>query len=404
MEFTTTSIKKLALPLGAKDKTFWDDTLPAFGLRLRAGGSASWVVQYDVAGKTRRVTLGTPAMLAVAVARTKAKDLLASIRLGGDPAADKRAARAKAAETFGAILPRYLAVQRRECRPRSFKEIESRLSRLARSLHPRPLTSIDRRQISTLIGNITEQSGPSAAINVHGSLTGYFSWAMREGLIDQNPTIGSNKPAKRPARDRVLSEDELRALWAALGDDDYGDIVRLMILTATRRNEIGDLQWDEIDLDAAKIEIPAVRMKNGKPHLIPLSDPALTILRKRQRTRQDYVFERGGVAGFRGWSQRRRALDARIAGARPDWVLHDLRRLASTVMHEKLGVQPHIVERVLAHVGHQSGVAGVYNVAEYIDEKRRALERWAEYVDAVVTGKSVKAQIVRLRRPVGTHR
>src|SRR5262245_32772051 len=87
MEFTTTSIKKLALPLGTKDKTFWDDTLPAFGLRLRAGGSASWVVQYDVAGKTRRVTLGTPAMLAVAVARTKAKDLLASVRLGGDPAA-----------------------------------------------------------------------------------------------------------------------------------------------------------------------------------------------------------------------------------------------------------------------------------------------------------------------------
>ena len=151
MEFTTTSIKKLALPLGAKDKTFWD-TLPAFGLRLRAGGSASWVVQYDVAGKTRRVTLGTPAMLAVAVARTKAKDLLASIRLGGDPAADKRAARAKAAETFGAILPRYLAVQRRECRPRSFKEIESRLSRLARSLHP---------ELAQLLEPLLEQLQPA---------------------------------------------------------------------------------------------------------------------------------------------------------------------------------------------------------------------------------------------------
>jgi integrase len=399
MEFTASSIKALTLPPGAKDKTFWDDSLGGFGLRLRSTGSASWVVQYDIGGKTKRITLGTPALLAINAARTKAKDLLASVRLGGDPAAEKREARAKAAETFGAILPRYLAVQRRECRPRSYKEVESRLSRLARPLHSRPLTAIDRRQISSLIGNIAENSGPSAAINVHGSLTGYFSWAVREGLIDENPTIGSNKPAKRPARDRVLSEDELRALWAALGDDDYGDIVRLMILTATRRNEIGDLQWDEIDLDAAKIEIPAARMKNGKPHLIPLSDPALTILRKRQRARQDYVFGRGGVAGFRGWSQRRRALDARIAGARPDWVLHDLRRLASTVMHEKLGVQPHIVERVLAHVGHQSGVAGVYNVAEYIDEKRRALERWAEYIDAVVTGKSVKAQIVRLRAP-----
>jgi integrase len=401
MELTTTSIKTLALPPGAKDKTFWDNTLPAFGLRLRASGAASWVVQYDVGGKTRRVTLGTPAMLTVAAARAKAKDLLAKVRLGDDPAAEKRAARARAAETFGAILPRYLAKQQRECRPRSYTEIAARLNRQARPLHPRPITSIDRRQISTLIGNVTERSGPAAAINLHGSLAGFFSWAMREGLVDASPTIHANRPKDPPARDRVLSEDELRALWGALGDDgdDYADIVRLIALTATRRNEIGDLRHDEVDLDAAQIEIPAARMKNGKPHLIPLSEPALAILRKRQRTRQDYVFGQGGATGFNSWGKRRKALDARIGGPRPSWVLHDLRRLASTVMHEKLGVQPHIVERVLAHVGHQSGTAGVYNKAEYIDDKRRALERWADWVMTVVTGKPAKARVVQLRRP-----
>jgi integrase len=398
MEFTATSIKALVLPPGAKDKTFWDSTLPAFGLRLRASGAASWVVQYDFGGKTKRVTLGAPAMLAVAAARAKAKDLLASVRLGGDPAADKREARAKAAETFGAILPRYLAVKRRECRPRSFKEIESRLGRLARPLHARPFTAIDRRQISGLIGHIAESSGPSAAINVHGALAGYFSWAMREGLLDSNPTIGANKPKKRPARDRVFTKDELRVLWAALGDDDYGDIVRLMAYTSARRNEIGDLRFDEIRFDTAEIEIPAARMKNGRPHLIPLSAPALAILRKRQCTRQDYVFGRGGAAGFNGWSWRRKALDAGIAGKRPDYVLHDLRRLASTVMHDELGVPPHVVERILAHVGHQSGISGVYNKAEYIDERRRALERWADWVTAVVTEKPVKARVVQLRR------
>ena len=403
MKLTTATVKTLTLPPGVKDKTFWDDTLPAFGLRVRVGGSRGWVVQYDVAGKTRRVTLGTLAVLDVGRARARAKDLLATIRLGGDPAVDKREAHAKAAETFGAILPRYLAVQRKECRPRSFKEIEYRLCKLARPLHPRALTSIDRRLISSLVGNIAERNGPSAAINAHGTLGGYFSWLMREGLLDQNPTINANKPKARPARDRVLSDDELRALWAALGDDDYGSIVKLLIYTAARRGEIGSLRWDEIDFDDAVIEIPAARMKNGKPHLIPLSAPALEILTRRPRNRRDYVFGRS-PAGFAGWAWRRKMLDESIASPRPDWVLHDLRRLASTVMHDKLGIQPHIVERVLAHIGHQSGIAGTYNKADYRDDKRRALERWAEYVDAVVTGKSVKAQIVRLRRPVRKHR
>src|SRR5262249_2302513 len=162
--------------------------------------------------------------------------------------------------------------------------------------------------------------------------------------------------------------------------------IKLLVLTACRRAEIGDLRWDEIDFDDRLIEIPAARMKNNRPHVIPLSKSALAILRKRQRNGRDHVFGRS-QSGFQGWSPARKALDEAIAGERPDWVLHDLRRLASTNMDEKLAVQPHVVERVLAHVGHQSGVRGTYNRAEYIDEKRRALERWAEWVDSVVPGK-----------------
>jgi hypothetical protein len=121
----------------------------------------------------------------------------------------------------------------------------------------------------------------------------------------------------------------------------------------------------------------------------------LAILQRRSRV-GNLVFGRGRV-GFQGWSARRKALDAAIGGPRPDWVLHDFRRLASTTMHDKLGIQPHIVERVLAHVGHQSGVAGTYNKAEYIHEKRRALERWAEWVLAVVEGRELERKIVKLR-------
>jgi integrase len=398
MKLSSTAIKSLTLPPGTKDKTFWDDELGGFGLRLREGGSRTWVVQYDVGGKSRRVTLGPTSLLDVGAARTKAKDLLAQVRLGGDPVADKRTRRMQAAETFGALLPRYLIANQQTWRPASFKQVERRLEKLARPLHPLPLTSIDRRTISRLIADIAASNGPTAATNAHGTLSGYFSWLMREGLLDLNPMLNTNKPKPRPGRERMPTEDELRAVWAALTDgDDYSDIVKLIILTACRRGEIGGLRWDEVDLDGALIEIPAARMKNGRPHMVPLSEPALAILRRRQRT-GDHVFGRSGRVGFQGWSARRKALDAAIGGLRPDWVLHDFRRLASTTMHDKLGIQPHIVERVLAHVGHQRGVAGTYNKAEYLTEKRRALARWADYVLTVVSGEQPTARVVQFMK------
>jgi integrase len=363
-------------------------------VRLRAGGSATFVVQYDIAGKSRRVMLSPVTLLDNGAARTKAKDLLAHVRLGGDPAAEKRERRTQAAETFGAILPRYLITKQNECRQSSFKQIDRRLQKLAKPLHPLPVAAIDRRAISGLLSTIAATNGPTAATNLHGTLSGYFSWLVGEGLLDQNPMLHANKPKPRPARDRVITEDELRALWAALGDDDYGDIVKLLIYTAARRSEIGDLRWDEIDFDEGLIEIPPGRMKAGRPHQIPLSEPALAILRKRWRNGRDHVF---GQRGFQDWSRSRAALDNVIGGERPDWVLHDLRRLASTTMHDKLGIAPHIVERVLAHVGHQSGVAGTYNKAEYISEKRRALDRWAAYVDGAMAGRPSGAQVVQLR-------
>jgi integrase len=396
MKLTAATIKTLTLPPGVNDKTFWDDDIGGFGVRLRASGSMRYVIQYDVGDKTNRHTLD-PRLFELAAAKAKAKDLLASVRLGGNPAAEKREARARAGETFGSNLSAYLSKMRSECRPRSFKEIESRLCKRARPLHARPLASIDRRAISSLISQLAENNGPSAAINVHGTLCGYFSWLVGAGLLDANPMIGTNRPAKRPARDRRHSEDELRILWAALGEDDYGDIVKLLFYTLARRGEIGSLSWSEVNFERGEITIPAARMKNGREHVIPLSEPALAILRKRERNGREHVFGRG-ASGFQGWSWRRKELDAGIAGKRPTWTLHDIRRLGSTVLHDELGVPPHIVERALAHVGHQAGVAGTYNKAEYLIERRRALERWSGWLDTVTSGKQpAPSKIVSLR-------
>lgn len=397
MKLTSTTIKKLSLPHGVADRTFWDDEIGGFGLRLRAGGSARWIVQYDLGGKTKRVTLGTTALVDPGAARARARDLLAQVRLGGDPAADKRRRHAQASETFGALLPRYFIVRQGDCRHSTYKQIERRLTKLARPLHPLPLTSIDRRAISSLLGAIAVNNGPTAATNAHGTLSGYFSWLIGEGLLDDNPMIGANKPKPRPSRERMHTVGELRTLWAALDDDDYGDIIKLLIYTGLRRGEIGGLRWSEIDLDAATADIPGARMKNGLPHLLALSPPVLAILRKRQRDGRDIVFGKGGT-GFQGWSWGRRKLDAAIGGERPDWTLHDFRRLVSTVMHDQLGIAPHVVERVIAHV--QGGVAGVYNKAEYAVERRRALERWAAWVDEMITGVPATGEVVSLRRAI----
>jgi hypothetical protein len=119
-----------------------------------------------------------------------------------------------------------------------------------------------------------------------------------------------------------------------------------------------------------------------------------------------YVFGRGR-AGFVGWSSAKRALDERIAAARQatgiaepmsGWTLHDLRRVVSTAMHDRLGIAPHIVEATLGHVGHKAGVAGTYNKAEYLAERRRALEKWAAFLDEIVTGKQPAAKVVQLRK------
>ena len=405
MKLTTTSIKTLTLPTGMGDKTFFDDDLPGFGVRVRAGGSRKFVVQYDHAGRTRRVPLGAVGMVELGAARKAAKDILAARTLGRDPAAEKQENRIRALVSFGALLARYLVGKRLTLRPRSYVEVERHLLVNAKPLHHRPVADIDRRTLAALLVALTDKHGPTAAKCVRTDLSAYFAWLAGEGLIDSNPVTFVNTPTTRGPRTRLLTADELREIWVALGQGDYADIIRLLAFTAARAGEIGALCWDEVDLDRGELVLPGTRTKNHRPHTIPLAAAALAILSARPRNERASVFGRGR-AGFAGWSLSKRVLDEHIATNRKaagvlepmaPWVVHDLRRLASTIMHDQLGVAPHIVERALGHVGHQSGVAGVYNKAQYRDEHRRALTRWAEYIEETVNGKR-PATVVTLRK------
>ena len=156
----------------------------------RAIGSCSTIS----AARPKRVRLADRGAR-LGAARTKAKDLLAHVRLGGDPATEKRTHRARAAETFAALLPRYLIEKQRDCRQSSFKQIERRLWKLAQPLHPLPITAIDRRTVASLIAAVADSNGPSAATNLHGTLSGYFSWLMGAGLLEQNPVPTPTNPS-----------------------------------------------------------------------------------------------------------------------------------------------------------------------------------------------------------------
>jgi integrase len=383
MLLTLRASARLTLPAGKRDVIFWDDDIRGFGLRLRESGERSWVYRYRFGRTQRSIKLGNANSVPLAVARKNASLLEAEVRLGKDPAGQKAVARKEAEYTFAVVAEKFLEARRPELRPGTFNEYERHLRHNAKSLHPFPITAVTQADIARLLNNA---AGPVSANRLRSTLSAMFAWIMKEGVVlpAGNPAAFTNKRAEQP-RDRVLSDDELKLIWHAIDNDDYGYIIKLLIFTAARADEIAGLQWSEIGDNA--INLPGSRTKNKRSHTIPLSDPAKAIIACIERGKRTHVFGRDD--GFRGWAKCKTRLDQKL-GDIPHWTTHDLRRTAVTHMAE-LGVQPHIIEAVVNHVsGHKAGVAGVYNRASYDSEKRAALNLWAEHVLATVEGRAAK--------------
>jgi integrase len=388
MRLTEKSIRDLTCPIGMTERTFFDSEVAGFGLRIRASGAKSWLVQYAKFGKTKKVTLGAPPVVTLGAARAAARQVMAAVRLGGDPAAEKAEAREQAANTIGGLIPAFLDRQRKRLKPRSMIEVERHLLKHARPLHGQGVKAIDRRAIAQLLEALERDHGAGAANCTRASLSAFMTWAAHSGHIDANPVSMTPRAVENGARERVLADDELATILRALDDgSEYAALLRLLILTGARREEIARLRWSEIDLEAALIRLPGERTKNGRPHDIPLSPQALEILRARQRRDgRDFVLGTNGT-GFTMLSQSKRMLDQRLPDVAP-WVLHDFRRTISTRLHgAPFSIPPHVCEALLGHVGgHRAGVAGVYNRADYLLERRDALTRWAEHIEAIAGG------------------
>jgi integrase len=392
MRLTKANVARLSLPEGKSELLVFDDALAGFGIRIRYGGKRTWIAQYRVGSKQRRLSLGSSETIDADEARKRAKTALSQVHLGTDPQIEKSNARLKASVTVGATVVNYLARREGHLKPNSLADVRRYLRAHWAPLHEVAVHSVTRSMVAARLAEIAAANGLYASNRARAAMSTFYSWAIGEGLANENPVVGTNKAVVEETRDRVLTAAELRLVWQLAGSNDFGAIVRLLVLTGQRREEVGGMLWSELDLDAALWSIGKDRTKNGLPHDVPLSSTAVAIMRNIPR-RDDREFVFGSSNGpFQGWSNAKAALDAKMAAALKaekgaaakltSWRLHDIRRTVATKLGDQ-GALPHVVEAILNHIsGHRAGVAGIYNRAIYAAEKREALDKWTETVVA----------------------
>jgi integrase len=385
------TVAVLTLPAGTADAVFWDETLDRFGLRLRQRAGArlvrSWIVQYRHDGGSRRITLGSPDVLTPDQARAAARKALAKVDLGEDPQADRADRRDKDKLLFRNVVADYLEARRPHLAASSFAHNVTYLTGSAyfKPLHAMPLDHITRKDVAAQLVAIERRLGINSAAAARSKLSAFFVWCMRMGLADTSPVIGTIRYKAPPSRARVLDDAELLAIWSAADPaEDYGRILRLLILLPCRRQEIGGMAWSELN-DDDTWTIPAERCKNKRAITLPLLPMALGIVRSvPQRASRDFLFGERYDGGFFGWTNGFARLAAKLT-IRP-WTLRDIRRSVATGMAD-LGIAPHIIEQILNHQsGHKAGVAGIYNRSTYDREVRAALALWEDRVRALTAG------------------
>ena len=386
---TKATLAELARPADKDDHIEWDEDLPGFGVRLR-GKTKRFVVQYRLGSQQRRESLGDIRKVTLDDARKIARQRFAQVELGTDPAAERAKSLATASAsklTFQVAAARYLAAKEELLAPSTFKAAERYFGVQWKVLESRPIDLISRSDVAAQLQEIIKKHGRTSAARARGNLSALFAWAMKEGLCDANPVIATNDPtAGILSRDRVLHDRELRAIWNACRDDDFGNIVKLLILTGCRREEIGALRWTEIEFSSGVMTIPGNRTKNGRDLILTLPAVAIDLLRSvPRRAGREYVF--GGRGGaFSAWSYSTIALNSRITEAEgkplAHWTLHDLRRTLRTGLG-RLGVAPHIAELVINHV--KGGVEAIYDRYRYQPEIKAALALWATHMLALVS-------------------
>jgi integrase len=374
----------------------WDSNVSGFGVRLSPGGHCSFVVRYRIHGRLRRFTIGPFPRVSLADARQKARDALRSAQGGKDLATEK--ADARRAETFAELADEY--IERHASKKRSGRE-DIRILKgsphkkktgkkphvpLVTRWGSRKVKEITRRDVRDLIDDVAARA-PIMANRVLALVRKMFNFGIERDWLEVNPCHMVKRAAAERQRDRVLNEDEMRAVWKALDDEDIviAAVFRLRLLTAQRGGEVLGATWSEIDLASAWWTIPAERSKNGLAHRVPLSPPAVKVLRAlRSRTGDSTWLFPSPKKESANIAHAQKAIERVVDRSGVDFCGHDLRRTAASLM-VGAGVSRLVVSKILNHV--ETGVTAVYDRHGYDLEKRAALDFWGKRLDQIVSGK-----------------
>ena len=362
------------------------DTSPrSWNLSFRVTpGSKSWAVRYRINGIRQRITLGAFPGVSLERARTRSLEIAALVADGVDPK-EAEAEERRAAITFGMVVGEYIEDHCQK-HQRSWKQTARIFERwVLPKLGDAPLQAIDRGKVLELLHDL-EEAGLTTQVNrVLSQIKACLSWAVEEReYLSSNPIATlyrKKRRVKEESRDRVLTNDELRALWLATGrlTDPSQSLIRVMMFTGQRRDEVRQMEWSELDLEARTWLMPASRTKAKREHLVPLSDAVTDTLRELPRF-GDYVFTANGHGPYAGQRRLKQILDREsdVTG----WVLHDIRRTFATGL-SALRVAPHIRRRCLNHATGGS-LDRVYDRHDFLDEKRAAFDAWANHLLLVV--------------------
>ena len=386
-----------------------DAQVPGLRIRMGASGAQTFILRKRVGGRVRNITVGRYGpRFTLAEARRKARSILSDIDAGKDPTTTLPTPRRKGAgaETIVGMLPEYLASKSGK---RSVGEMKRILEGyVVPAIGDRLADAVTRADVTRLVDDIAARA-PVQARAVHAQLSAFYTWAMpRLDRLQFNPCRDAGRPAKPKARDRILTDAELRALWLVADAEPlpWGPGLKLLILTGQRRDEVFNADRTEFDAKGKAWVIPGDRAKNGERHLVPLSKAALAVLAdvpEIKGTGKLFPAQGNPDNGPSGFSKAQTRFRASLAAqlkvepdAVPAWSLHDIRRTVATGL-QRLGIRLEVTEAVLNHVsGSRSGIVGVYQRHDFAAEKRHALDAWAAEVDRIVNPRK-RGNVVALR-------
>jgi integrase len=357
-------------------------------VRITAGGGKSYLAQYNWHGQKRRIALGSCASISLVQAREAARRIMGDVAKDIDVAGKRKAA--EEALTLRRLLDDWKALHLAGKRPRYASEAMRAIKAAFGNYLDEPAASLSRKVVVRAIDALTRQGSPAMASSTAAYGKACYGWAIKRGTLEANPFIGL-PVTPTTKRERVLSDAELAAISKATeGPGPFNGIVRLLMITGQRREEVAGMTWDELSGDTWTI--PASRTKNGKAHIVPLSQPAQDLLQAAPRL-SSHVFP--GLRGpFRNFAKAKAALDK--ASGVTDWRLHDLRRTFATGL-QRLGVRLEVTEAALNHTsGSRGGIVGIYQRHDWAAEKRAALDAWGAKVLAIAEGRAAQGNVIAL--------